>query len=80
MCTPKRDQISAAYAKRAAYRSTWREDFPLPQQKISDDEVAAILAAIQRGDQTQRAIAADFGVSEYLVSKIKHGKRRSRTQ
>lgn len=74
---PKRQQIAAAYSKRAAYRRTWAAEFPLPQQRLSNAEVAAIRVKLAAGRRTQRAIAAEFGVSEYLVSKIKHGKRRA---
>jgi hypothetical protein len=73
---PKRLQIEAAFAKRAAYRESWPAEFPLPQQKISDEAVRGIRAALAEGGQTQRAIAAEFGISDYHVSKIKHGKRR----
>lgn len=45
-------------------------------RKLSPEDVGVIVERLARGD-VQRQIAADFGVHETIVSKIKHGKRLS---
>lgn len=80
LCQPKRDQIAAAYEKRVAYRATWPAAFPLPQQRLSDDQVRQIQVLLAEGTLTQGQIGALFGVTNWAISKIKIGKRRTRTR
>lgn len=77
---PKQEQITEAFKLRATYRATWPSDFPLPQRRLTDQQVREIRAALAAGHLTQRAIARNFGVSDYLISKIKHGKRHRAIQ
>ena len=44
-----------------------------PLAKLTEGDIEKIMIRIATG-QTQRSIAADFGVSESLISMIKHGK------
>lgn len=44
--------------------------------KLSDEELAALKAAIERGGRTQRQIGEEFGVSQAYVSLVKAGKVR----
>lgn len=73
---PKRQQITEAFEKRAAYRSTWPADFRHPLQRLSDEQVGEVRLLLAAGGRSQRSIADEYGVSQYLISKIKTGKRR----
>lgn len=48
--------------------------FELPQTKLTNSEVAEIKAS----NETQRALAKKYGVSQPLICAIKNGDRRMR--
>ena len=74
MCEPKREQATRMVLKvRSNCRRIGKSH---PHQKLSAERVKALRAAIAREDRSQAAIAAEFGVSQTLVSQIKLGKSR----
>jgi hypothetical protein len=66
---PKRDQAIAAFATRAAYRATWRADFKLPQQRLTDDQVREIRVLCANGAR-KREVAEMFGIDVSNVYRI----------
>lgn len=77
---PKRRQIAEALAKYKQYQadaaSRRPAGFRWSNQKLSDAQVLEIKAKVAAGDRSQRSIADEYGISQYLVSKIKLGRHR----
>lgn len=73
---PKREQTTAAFATRAAYRASWPAEFALPQQRLSDDNVREILSLCADGVTRRADIAAKFGICISTVYRIQSGKIR----
>ncbi len=74
---PKRQQAAAAWAQRDAYRKTWPAEFPLPQQRVTDERIAEIRTMTRSGYMTCVEAAAQYGVSVSYASQIKLGARRT---
>jgi hypothetical protein len=72
---PKRDQTIKAFATRASYRSGWRADFKLPQQRLTDDQVREIRSLYAEGVRRVE-IAERYGVDVSNIYRI--GKRQFR--
>lgn len=72
---PKCQQISAAFGKRATYRSSWPAAFKLPQQRLSDDDVREI-RQLRTSGMSRKDVATKFGVHVSSVSCIMNGTLR----
>lgn len=76
---PKRRQITDALTKYKQYQADAAarrpEGFRWSNQKLTDKQVLEIKAKLAEGDRSQASIAREYGVSQYLISKIKLGRR-----